>query len=80
MGTALINRWPNTNVINPAVTIARVYFVNTSNLYYQITNHNLYYALGINNIVSFTQIPPIAILPDESAKNTFDDFVRAFYS
>lgn len=80
MATALINKWPPINLINPTVTIARVYLINYSNLYYQITNHDLYYALGINNIVSFTQLPPIALITSAPQQIIFDDFVRSFYS
>lgn len=79
MGTALINNWQPINIVNPTVNIARVYLYDSSTLYYQITNHDLYYALGINNIVSFTQLPPIAIISDETSKINFDNFVREFY-
>lgn len=80
MGTALLNRWPQINIVNPTVNIARVYLYSYNSLYYQITNHDLYWQLGINNIVAFSQLPPVALIQNETQKNIFDDFIRSFYS
>lgn len=80
MGTALINRWQPINIVNPTVNIARVYLYNYNTLYYQITNHELYWQLGINSIVSFTQMPPVALIQALNQKIIFDAFIREFYN
>lgn len=79
MPTVLLNKWPPINLLQPSVTIARLYLYDFNTLYYQITNFDLYYALGITSTVNFINYPPIALITNPDHKLIVDEFIREFY-